>query len=112
MRRKLRLGAVLAALAVLSTAPVASADDNRSDHHAGKVVTYAIIGDTPYGQPQIDNFPDDVAVINADPDVRLVVHLGDIKNGSSRCDTTYFQRIRADFDGFEDPLVYTPGDNE
>jgi hypothetical protein len=88
MRRKLSLGAVLAALAVLSTAPVASADDNRSDHHAGNVVTYAIIGDTPYGQPQIDNFPDDVAEINADPDVRLVVHLGDIKNGSSRCATT------------------------
>src|SRR4051794_34583221 len=74
--------------------------------------TYSIIGDTPYGAEQIANFPSDVAAINADPDVRLVVHLGDIKNGSSRCDTSYFQQIRTDFDAFADPLVYTPGDNE
>src|SRR4051794_24588888 len=72
----------------------------------------AIIGDTPYGQPQIDRFPGDVAQINADPDVSRVIHLGDIKNGSSRCDTSYFRLIRSDFDGFADPLVYTPGDNE
>jgi hypothetical protein len=42
----------------------------------------------------------------------LSVSIGDIKNGSSRCDTSYFQLIRSDFDGFADPLVYTPGDNE
>ena len=111
MRRWFSLAVVLTALAVLSTAPVARADTNRSGHRA-RPVTYAVIGDTPYGQPQVDNFPNDVAEINADPDVRLVVHLGDIKNGSSLCDTTYYQQIRADFDQFQDPLVYTPGDNE
>jgi hypothetical protein len=74
--------------------------------------TYAIIGDTPYGAAQIAGFPNDVKALNSDPDVRLVMHLGDIKDGSSRCDTTYFQQIRADFDAFADPLVYTPGDNE
>ena len=31
---------------------------------------------------------------------------------SSRCDTSYFEQIRADFAAFADPLVYTPGDNE
>jgi hypothetical protein len=71
-----------------------------------------VIGDTPYGQRQIDQFPGDVAEINADPAVSRVIHLGDIKNGSSRCDTSYFRLIRVDFDGFADPLVYTPGDNE
>jgi hypothetical protein len=74
--------------------------------------TYAIIGDTPYGDAQIAHFPQDIAQLNADPDVSLVLHVGDIKNGSSRCDTSYFQRIRAEFDTFADPLVYTPGDNE
>ncbi|MCW2982766.1 MAG: hypothetical protein JWR63_336 [Conexibacter sp.] len=74
--------------------------------------TYAVIGDTPYGAAQLASFPDDVKAINADPDVRLVMHLGDIKDGSSRCDTSYFQQIRSDFDAFADPLVYTPGDNE
>ena len=34
------------------------------------------------------------------------------KNGSSRCDTSYFEARLADFQRFEDPLVYTPGDNE
>jgi len=115
MRRSHRRGvalAALAALAVLSTAPVARAGHDRPEAHTPKPLTYAIIGDTPYGQPQIDNFPNDVTELNADPDVRLVVHLGDIKDGSSRCDTTYFEQIRADFGRFHDPLVYTPGDNE
>src|SRR4051794_34060694 len=79
---------------------------------AASPATLAVIGDTPYGQPQIDQFPGDVAEINADPAVSRVIHLGDIKNGSSRCDTSYFRLIRSDFDGFADPLVYTPGDNE
>jgi hypothetical protein len=89
----------------------------RPGHHAGRA-SCRKAGDLrhhrrhPYGQPQIDNFPNDVAEINADPDVRLVVHLGDIKNGPSLRDTAYFQQIRAGFDQFEDPLVYTPGDNE
>jgi hypothetical protein len=72
----------------------------------------AVIGDTPYGAARIGLFGGDVAQINADPTVSQVVHVGDIKNGSSRCDTSYFEQIRADFDQFQDPLVYTPGDNE
>jgi hypothetical protein len=79
---------------------------------APRATDYAIIGDTPYGATMFNLFPGRIAQINADPKVRLVVHLGDIKNGSSRCDTSYFDAIRADFDAFSDPLVYTPGDNE
>src|SRR3954454_14516538 len=89
--------------ALLASAPLAV---------AASPATLAVIGDTPYGQPQIDRFPGDVAEINADPAVSRVIHLGDIKNGSSRCDTSYFRLIRSDFDGFADPLVYPPGDNE
>jgi glycerophosphoryl diester phosphodiesterase len=74
--------------------------------------TLAVIGDTPYGSAQLAAFPDDVAAINADPAVELVMHLGDIKSGSTQCSDGYFAQIRAAFDGFEDPLVYTPGDNE
>jgi hypothetical protein len=74
--------------------------------------TLAIIGDTPYGDAQVANFPNDVAAINADPAVSRVVHVGDIKNGSSVCSDGYFNLIKTDFDGFADPLVYTPGDNE
>jgi hypothetical protein len=111
MTIRLARGALLASLVVAVAAPIALAG-NGGDDHAAKRVTYAIIGDTPYGQPQIDNFPNDIAEINADPNVRMVIHLGDIKNGSSRCDTTYFQTVLTDFGTFADPLVYTPGDNE
>jgi hypothetical protein len=122
MRRAFAIAAFLAA-ASLFAASVAAAHHGHSDHrgdsshrqgddHGNRPLTYAVIGDTPYGQPQIENFPNDVSEINADPQVSRVIHLGDIKNGSSECTTPYFETIRADFDGFADPLVYTPGDNE
>ncbi len=66
----------------------------------------------PYGEPAQAQFPEFIADINADPDVRMVTHLGDIKSGSTTCDDQRFRTIRADFDLFADPLVYTPGDNE
>jgi hypothetical protein len=74
--------------------------------------TFAVIGDIPYGSDQITKFPAVVAQINADPAVQWVVHLGDIKNGSTACSDEYFQLIKGDFDKFEDPFVYTVGDNE
>jgi hypothetical protein len=74
--------------------------------------TFAMIGDIPYGAAQIANFPNVISQINADADVRLVMHAGDIKSGSSLCTDSYFSLIRSDFDQFADPLVYTPGDNE
>ena len=74
--------------------------------------TFAVVGDLPYGAAQVAALPAWIAQINADPDVRSVVHLGDIKNGSSVCSDAYFAQIRAAFDTFADPLVYTVGDNE
>ena len=114
MRRLLAaaLTVATAACAALIASPLAGAGNGKPDDHSAQPVTYAVIGDTPYGQPQVDNFGNDVAEINSDPKVRLVIHLGDIKNGSSECSTSYFDLIRADFDRFKDPLVYTPGDNE
>lgn len=103
-----------ALIAVTATAaPVAQgAAPGTPDNHSATPVTLGVIGDTPYGTNQLENFPRDVAEINADPKVRLVMHLGDVKNGSSRCDDSYFELIRSHFDAFADPLVYTPGDNE
>jgi hypothetical protein len=74
--------------------------------------TFAVIGDIPYGATALASFPPAIAQINADPAVQWVDHLGDIKNGSSVCSDEIFQQIKADFDQFEDPLVYTVGDNE
>jgi hypothetical protein len=94
------------AAATTATATASAEPDSRSSY------SFAVIGDVPYGADQIAAFPGWIKQINADPAVRSVVHLGDIKNGSSVCSDDYFDLIRSDFDTFEDPLVYTPGDNE
>jgi hypothetical protein len=98
--------------AALIAAPIALAKSDRDPGAHPSVHTIAVIGDIPYGDPLIAEFPADIAQINADPDVNRVIHLGDIKNGSSRCDDTYLADRLADFSTFADPLVYTPGDNE
>jgi hypothetical protein len=75
--------------------------------------TYAIIGDRPYGADKLAEMPRLIAQINADRAVSLVIHVGDIEAGSKTgCLDTYFANIKSLFDTFEDPLVYTPGDNE
>lgn len=75
--------------------------------------TLAVIGDTPYGPEKLAEFPDLVALINSDPKVDLVAHVGDIKAGSSSpCTNEYMETVRGLFDQFKDPFVYTPGDNE
>jgi hypothetical protein len=104
MTKTLTLLAALAAVAVPSSA-VAKQDTPAP-------TTLAVIGDTPYSAAQIANFPNDIQAINNDPAVSRVVHLGDIKSGSTQCTDAYFASIRQQFDTFADPLVYTPGDNE
>ena len=104
--RALALAAVTALTATAVGAPVAArADDARP-------YSFAVIGDVPYGDAMQQRFPAFIASINADPDVRTVTHLGDIKSGSTTCDDARYAEIRWDFDLFTDPLVYTPGDNE
>jgi len=111
---KSRYRAVLAAAAVgalaLTAIQSAGAHPGRPGH--GRDYTFAVIGDIPYGDAQIANFPNVVKQINADPAVQWVDHLGDIKTGSSVCTDEYFQMIKSEFDQFADPFVYTVGDNE
>jgi len=101
---------VAAAIASTLTGPVAAEQSGTPDVRSS--YSFAVIGDVPYGAAQIAAFPQWIQQINGDRAVRTVVHVGDIKNGSSSCTDAYFAMIRSDFDTFEDPLVYTPGDNE
>lgn len=66
----------------------------------------------PYGFDQVAKFPGRLQQINADRAVRYVVHVGDIKNGSTVSSDEYFAMIRRNFDSFARPTVDTPGDNE
>jgi hypothetical protein len=75
-------------------------------------IDLAVFGDTPYGATQIADLPSFVASLNNDPTILESVHVGDIKNGSSRCDSSYFQQIFDGFNALKKPFLYTPGDNE
>ena len=100
--------AAVLALGLLASQP-ATAADNTADSEA---VTFGVIGDIPYGEAEIAKFPARIQDINADSALKFVTHVGDIKNGSSVCSDEYFENIRTQFDTFEHPLVFTPGDNE
>ena len=65
------------------------------------------------GDPrQIEATPAFIGAVNRDPQVALVVHVGDIHSGSQFCTVAYDRTILNLWSHFEDPLVYTPGDNE
>jgi len=81
------------------------------------VLTFAVYGDAPYGTSPTDNSetlltPAFIANVNADPRVSGVIHVGDIHSGKQYCTQAYDQTIFDLWQAFEDPLVYTPGDNE
>lgn len=110
--RKIALASLVASTALCSTlSPAGAGSGNPADRSANSV-TLAIIGDVPYGTAQEATFSDLIGAVNDDPKVRTVVHVGDIKSGSTTCTDERFAAVRRAFDTFEDPLVYTPGDNE
>jgi hypothetical protein len=101
--------ALFAAGAGAGIQPAAAADDAAAGQQA---FSFGVIGDIPYGAAEIAKFPAHIQDLNADSALKFVTHVGDIKNGSSVCSDEYFKYIRAEFDTFERPLIYTPGDNE
>lgn len=110
LRPLLALAAGALALTAPSATPTAAlAGPDKQDPSA---YSFGVIGDVPYGAAQIAAFPGWVSSVNADDDVRLVAHVGDIKSGSGECSDSYYGFIREQFDRFDTPLVYTPGDNE
>lgn len=111
--------ALIAAIAACADNPVAAPNashgiaPNATANDSHGHTTYAVIGDFPYGPQKRAELPALVDLINADPLVERVLHVGDIKAGSSSdCSDAYFADIRQQFDRFDDPFVYTPGDNE
>ena len=104
----LALGAALSGCSVMNS-QVPSED--------AAAFTVAVIGDVPYGTSPTDTrqlamHPRFVAALNADPEVSLVTHLGDIHSGKQYCTEAYNQIIFEQWKAFTKPLVYTPGDNE
>lgn len=73
---------------------------------------FALIGDVPYDETQSrEAFPNMIEELNA-ADLAFVVHDGDIKSGSTPCTDESFERVKAQFQEIQHPLVYVFGDNE
>ena len=128
MRRLLTRSAMAAGVLLLVVLPAATV-------HAGAQApgfTMAVYGDSPYGTGvkdqttgvvdswtpahpttwQLEHTPQFIANVNADPDVSLVTHVGDIHSGKDFCALSFDQTVASDWTAFADSLVYTPGDNE
>lgn len=104
--------ALAGALALAAPALPAAASGRTAADRSAKPLTLAVIGDTPYGAQQEATFDRLVDAIDADPKVRVVAHVGDIKSGGTTCSDQRFAAIADSFAAFDDPVVYTPGDNE
>jgi hypothetical protein len=109
---KLCLTTLVASTALFSSPSPVGARSTDAANRSANPVTLAIVGDVPYGTSQESTFSDLIGAVNSDPKVRTVVHVGDIKSGSTTCTDERFAAVRRAFDTFEDPVVYTPGDNE
>jgi hypothetical protein len=117
MKTLLAATALIAASALTNAAAIA--EDSRNDR-----VTVAVFGDWPYSQFLFDNAWRLLDSVNADSEVSLVIHVGDIHSGSMPCTSAgilppisssnpgWNQGIYYQFQQFKAPLVYTPGDNE
>ena len=104
-------------LALLTALGGCSVMGSKTDADQTSAFTVAVIGDVPYGTSPTDTrqtvaHPRFVAAINADSDVSLVAHIGDIHAGKQYCTQAYDQTIFEHWTAFKQPLVYTPGDNE
>jgi hypothetical protein len=118
-KQLMAVGAAAAAAAAVTmlSAGVAVAGAGTPLGHGADPVSVAVFGDEPYGTTptdtsQFDATPAFVDSINADPRVRLVLHIGDIHSGKQSCTQAYDQSVFDLWTRFKDPLVYTPGDNE
>ncbi len=116
MRRLL----IAASLLTVALHAPAIADDRDGDEK----VTVAVFGDWPYSQVLLSNAALLTKSVNSDPDVSMVIHVGDIHSGSMACTSAgilppiptsnpgWNQSIYFQFQQFKFPVVYTPGDNE
>lgn len=103
--------------AVLAAAASAAAEPSPLHAKPHDVLHVAVYGDAPYGVSPIDDSqlkatPAFIDSINADREVSLVLHVGDIHSGKQYCTEAYDRAVFDLWMSFRSPLIYTPGDNE
>lgn len=77
-----------------------------------KAFTFIVLGDTSYKAPR--DYPAYRSLIRAINRAQpaFSIHIGDTKPGHGTCKEKKQRRIKRFFELFENPLIYTPGDNE
>jgi len=70
------------------------------------------MGDAPYSPENVERVHQLIREVNAQDELQWIIHVGDIKGGSSPCDDTVLEGRLGLFDEFELPFFFTPGDND
>lgn len=102
---------ILLILTVIVAAQAAHANPAEKEGLNTPRFAFALIGDMPYNQQQLQIFPDFLRKLDAEK-LAFVVHDGDFKNGKSLCDDATFNQRKALFDASAHPFIFVPGDNE
>src|SRR3977135_348798 len=83
--KKLVASAAILAIGLIPFAARAEDDDGAMDRRSQQAITLAVFGDWPYSTVLLNSAQLLIDSINADPKVRLVLHIGDIHSGSMPC---------------------------
>jgi hypothetical protein len=75
-------------------------------------LSFALMGDAPYGDAEVRAFERLIDAVNADESLDFVLHVGDIKGSGEPCSDAFLRARRVLLARFRVPLVFTPGDNE
>jgi hypothetical protein len=75
------------------------------------VLTFALIGDTPYNAAEAAALDSMIEEINRE-DLAFVIHVGDITGGQGPCTDEWLEARKRQFEKLMHPFVIVPGDNE
>ena len=76
---------------------------------------FALMGDNPYPTENVPKFRALIQDVNSRASLEWVIHVGDIKPGLAAAEPCSDEVLRGRFElyqGFDVPLIYTPGDND
>ncbi|NJL87977.1 MAG: hypothetical protein HC886_21575 [Leptolyngbyaceae cyanobacterium SM1_1_3] len=73
---------------------------------------FALITDMPYNSGEVAQLDNLISEVNSERSLSFVLHGGDVKSGSSVCSSELLQARFDQFQKFNLPFIYTPGDNE
>jgi calcineurin-like phosphoesterase family protein len=106
------IGAIVALFVVFIITFTSQISASNNKHHYIDPISFAVIGDGPYGDDKEEAYDRMITSINNDHEVSFVIHVGDIKSGGAECTNERLQRRFEQLQQIQTALIYTPGDNE